>query len=40
MEEVYQFAKSYLELEQSKVEEILKNLVRKGILKEGITLAF
>jgi len=40
VEEVYRFAKSYLKLEPSKVIELLRKLVSRGILREGITLAF
>ncbi|RSN71495.1 hypothetical protein [Candidatus Methanodesulfokora washburnensis] len=39
-EEIYQFAKSNLQLDHSKATEALKKLVDLKILKEGITLAF
>jgi hypothetical protein len=40
VEEIYQFAKSNLQLDHSEVGEALKKLVNRKILKEGITLAF
>jgi len=40
MEEIYQFAKTDLQIQPSKVTELLRKLVNKGIIKEGITLAF
>jgi len=40
VEEVYQFAKTDLQMDSSKVAELLKKLATQGILKEGITLAF
>jgi len=40
VEEIYQFAKVGLQMGPSKVTELLRKLVKQGIIIEGITLVF
>jgi len=40
VEEIYQFAKAELRIDPSKATELLRKLIKQGILREGISLAF
>jgi len=40
VEDIYQFAKAELQIDPSKATELLRKLIKQGILREGISLAF